>query len=97
MSQETKMSSSTERNTASVCDEYKRDGCTSPMSPSNYMKESVQFPQYKPENNQVITYDIWCNRASKSTIEKNHSKTEDTNTDMFKNDVKMFLQIFCVS
>ena len=90
MSQETKMSSSTERNTASVCDEYKRDGCTSPMSPSNYMKESVQFPQYKSESNssQVITYDVWRNRASQSTIEKKHSKTEETNTDMFKNDVK---------
>ena len=89
-SQETKMFSANERNTSSPSMDDKRDGCTSPMSPSNYMKASVQFPPYKSDrsSNKIVTYDVWRNRASKSPIERITSDSEDINPAMFSRDVK---------
>ena len=64
-----------------------RDGCTSPVSPSNYMKASVQFPPYKSVTSAstVVTYDVWRNRALKSPTGE---KTSDREEAMTSRDVK---------
>ena len=81
MSQETEMLSSNVRNMSSPCVEDKQDGCASPssISPSNYMKASVQFPPYKSDTNtnKIVTYDVWRNRTLKTPTDPNPCDSEE--------------------
>ena len=80
------MLGSTERGRSSPGLNETRDGCRDSMSPSNYMKASVQFPPYKPcqdSTSRVVTYDVWRNKLAKSPSDK--EKNSET---MFNREVK---------